>query len=77
MFADAEDVEPDTIGEFDLRDQIGESLVDAGRFARAGIAPCFDECVSDELHGRLENRRPHSRRADAMIACAKKEIELQ
>ena len=50
MLAEAEHVEADPIGEFDLLHDIGEALVDIDRLARPRIAPGLDESVGAEFH---------------------------
>ena len=66
MFADAENVEPDAIGKFDLLHQIGEGLVGGDRLAGQRIAPGLDESVDAKLHRGLGTH--DFRRAGMMIA---------
>ena len=57
MFAEAEHVEADAVGELDLLQDVGEALVDIDRHAGSRIAPGLDESVSAELQGGLERSR--------------------
>jgi hypothetical protein len=50
VFAKPEHVEADSVGELDLVQNVGESLVDVDRFARDGIAPGLDKGVGAKLH---------------------------
>jgi hypothetical protein len=50
MLAEPEHVETDAVGDLDLLDDIGETLVDIDRLAGPRIAPSLDERVSAELH---------------------------
>jgi hypothetical protein len=50
MFAEPEHIEADAIGELDLLESIGETLVDIDRLAGQRVAPGLDEGVSAELH---------------------------
>ena len=50
MLAEAEHVEADAVGELDLLQDIGETLVDVDRLAGQRIAAGLDERVGAELH---------------------------
>ncbi len=50
VLADAEDVEPDLLGELDLLQQVAHTLVRPDRLARLGIDTQFRERVDAELH---------------------------
>ena len=71
VLAEAEDVEPDLIGELDLFQKLGEGLVEIDRLAGRAVEPGLDEGVDAELHEQasLRARGADFRRAGAMIAC--------
>ena len=56
MLAEAENVEADPIGEFDLLQDVGEAPVEVDRLARPRIAPGFDESIDAKLHERPRRR---------------------
>src|SRR5208282_1792331 len=72
MLAEAEHVEADAIGEFDLLHDIGEALVDIDRLARSRIAPGLDDSVGAELHERPRQRALPGA-GEAMLASRQKE----
>ena len=50
VLAEPEHIETDAVGQLDLLDDVGESLVDIDRLARDRIAPGLDKGVGAELH---------------------------
>ena len=52
MLADAEDVEADLVGEFDLFEQVAEAVGGAGGEAGGGIGDGCGEAVDADLHPR-------------------------
>jgi hypothetical protein len=55
VLADAEDVEPDLIGELDLLDQLLQALLRADRLAGRRVRTDLAECVDSELHRSLRS----------------------
>ncbi len=53
MFAEAANVEPDAVGEFDLLEEIGEGPVDVDGLASRRVAPRLDKGIDAEFHGSL------------------------
>jgi hypothetical protein len=51
VLAEAEDIEPDLVGEFDLLDLVTQPLPGIERAAGARIYPGLAEGVDAELHG--------------------------
>ena len=75
MFAEAEHVEPDPVGEFDLLHEIGEGPVEFDRFAGRRVAPGLGEGVDAKFHQSLAGRVCSApKRNDSMVATKDEDV---